>query len=450
MDWTSLFNNLGGSGGTAPGVGPGGFGVSGGTGFNWNQLANILGRTGAAISPKDSWQRGLGEVGAGIASSNIYSKAQAKAAQEKNAYMDSMIKALGGLTPDGETGPTSVTQNADGTFTMKGNVSSAPGVTPQTKVGGVGQENLTLGSPPGGGSYWGDPSKMSPSVAGNINATDPYAPLLKALVGFQGSSAGLTSADYAGLTPEMIDALAGRQMQGQRQGLETLAFLNEMLGPKAGRVIEGPENYMLVDEITGKVRDLGIPVYRTQEYKAPHTIETGQGIMQWNPNSSKWESTGMNPYRAPSNERSPWSNLTTIEYYDSKTGTPGAWTGTYAEANAKRAELQKQGMVLGNAPTPPKAGEITEQEGVAAANLGVIRDPEASESSRKAAIHQWNTASPNSTYAYIWNKDKELPQRVILPKKPDGSRYILSTITKAAVKNGRTIEEELRAKGLIQ
>ncbi len=398
MDWSSLFNNLG--GGTTPGVGSGGLGTTGGTGFNWNQLAQILGAAGAAVSPKDSWQQGLGQVGAGIATSNIYSKAQAKATQEKNSYMNKIIESLGGLTPEGEQGPTSVTQNADGNFNIKGQVGSVPGVTPQTRVGGVGVGDLTLKSttpqptPTGGGS------------------TNPYEPLMKALSNFQDSPAGLTSADYAGLAPEMIDALAGRQAQGQDQSLRTIAFLSELLGPKAGRIIEGPENYMLVDETSGQIRDLNIPV--TRDPKVYDTVATERGLMYKTP----WGlvPTGEMPHTGgvPQEQK-----LVKFDF-----NYPGADGGRVndsriipqSEWNNYSKMVQSQGGTVGyiTPPTPAKPGDLTEQEKAlttAESKTGVV-SPE---------MHANKYLPENAGYIFKPGKKRDFwldakPEFVTLPK----------------------------------
>jgi hypothetical protein len=347
MNWTSLFSGLGGGGG----------GSTGG-GFNWGALGSALGLIGSAVSPKDSWQQGLGQAGTAINMSNIYGKAQEKATQEKNSYMDTLIKALGGLTPDGEKGPTSYSQNADGTFTVKGNTGPVPGVGPGTKVGGVGQGDLTLGSPSVGPT---SNTPSTPSTPGGVEeASNPWSNFMKALSGFQGSPAGLTRADYAGLTPEMIDALAGRQAQGQDQSLRTLVFLNEMLGPKAGRIVEGADSYMLVDEVTGQVRNLGIPIHH--DPKIYDTVATEQGLMYKTPYGLV--PTGQMPHSGgvPQPEK-----LVQFQFHypgvdgkmvnDTRIIPQGEWNN-YAKM------VQSQGGEVGHIaqPTPPRPGDLTEQE----------------------------------------------------------------------------------------
>jgi hypothetical protein len=308
--------------------------------LNSNRIGMVLGQMGADMSPKGSLGYAAGNAAANIGMSNIYGKAQEKTQKEKQAYMQQLIKSMGGLTEDGVAGPTNYSENADGTFTVKGNVGGAPGVGDTTSPTTPSTSPI---NPTGGGS----------------GGDNPYSTLIKALGNFQDSPAGLTSADYAGLTPEMIDALAGRSAQGQEMGLRTLNFLNEMLGPKAGHVIEGAQNYMLVDPVSGKVRDLGIPVYRATEDRAPKTLETSQGIMKWNPETGKFESTGLQPYRAPSTER---PSKYQVQYYNPKDGKQSAVLVDEYNYNKVMADLQSQGMVVGNAPTPVKPGDITEQE----------------------------------------------------------------------------------------
>ena len=405
--------------------------------WNTNRIGMVLGQMGADMSPKGSFGHAAGTAAANIGVSNIYGKAQEKVGKEKEEYIKRLISAI---TPADAVGPNKVSTDGK-TFTMTGNVEGVPNPEDKNTTGPIKPPSTPL-------NYEGTSGPINPYSGGE--GTNPYDAVIKALSGFQSSPARLTSADYAGLSPEMIDALAGRSMQGQEMGLRTLDFLNNMLGPKAGRVIEGPQNYMLIDETTGKFRDLGIPVYRAADNSAPKTLESSQGIMQWNPNTGKFEPTGMQPYHAPSDRVDPLDSPHIIEFYNTKTGLPDRKLTTYRNYDRDVATLKSQGNVIGNAPTPPKPGDITQQDEVAIANLATIRNKDADDEKRKEAIIKWNAVSPNSTYAYIWNEDQELPQRIILPKKSDGTSYTLGQVMKAAIKNGRTLNEELKAKGLLR
>ncbi len=389
--------------------------------WNRDRIGQTLGMLATALAPKDSWQQRLGAVATGMGTSNIYGRAQERADREKQTYVQSVIRALGGLTSKGVTGPTTYSEDADGTFNIKGNV---PGVGPQTKVGGVGKEDLTLGSP----NIPGTPSAPTAPMSGG--GAGPYDTLIKALSGFQGSPAGLTSADYAGLSPEMIDALAGRSMQGQRLGLETADFLREVLKPGEAerRVqIDGPNgNIWLMSERDGSVFDTGIPLSKKADLEE---VTLSDGVWLYN------KSTGQKMIRlgdrAPSDRANPWEGLTTIEYYNPKDGRPmPPITTTYARANAERARLAKEGFVVGNAPTPRPPGEITEQEQLnlkAGISAGTV-DP---------VDVQNKTADPNSRIIYDPGKGLfNLQERVTLP-----GDWTMGDVQKVAKGEGVTVWE---------
>lgn len=359
--------------------------------WNTDRIGMTLGQLGAALAPKDSWQERFNNAVSGIGTSNIYAKAQAKSNQEKQAYMQSLIKALGGLTPDGAAGPTTYSENADGSFNIKGNV---PGVNAGTKVGGVGKEDLSLTTP--GPTIGNMPESITPRTSGI--AYDPWAKFMGAVSGFQNSSAGLTSADFAGLSPKEIDALAGRELQGNEQGLRTLAFLNDIFGPREGQVVEGPQNYMVIDRITGQPRDTGIPVYRAQEYKAPTTMETSGGIMQWDPTTNSWKPTGMNPYVKPSTER---ARQYQVQYYSPTTGQQGSTLVDEYSYNTKVAELQKQGYIVGNAPSPRPPGEITEIDAARMKSRAIAFNDQAKEGDRIRAVSEYNATSPDNSTTFL-------------------------------------------------
>lgn len=105
----------------------GGFGRgladAGGTGEWWkdpNFLATILGQGAQAVMGphQQSWQAGFGKMGAGLGEANIYSRESRKREQE----MMSMLARAFGFTPKGAPGATSAKINADGTYSLAGDL----------------------------------------------------------------------------------------------------------------------------------------------------------------------------------------------------------------------------------------------------------------------------------------------------------------------------------------
>lgn len=379
--------------------------------WNRDRIGQTLGMLGAALAPEGSWQQRLGMVPAAIGTSNIYRKAAEKV-QSQN-LMDKILASLGkGITPAGAEGATKLALDKNGGFTVSGDLAggtpAAPGVGPGTSVGGMTPEAITLGGegvggalPSSGGGAGGAPGGGTPSMD----------KILEALSNFQDSSARLTSADFAGLSPEMINALMGRQMEGQRTGLEAARIVSELMRTDPGKIVTLANGNFGVIRDNGTVQDTGVGSY--QEPGAPVTRETAQGIVQWNPSAGKWESTGLTPWSAP--KESPWSALTTINYYDPKTGKPGATTVPFGEADNTRQTLMAKGYTLGSAPTPPKPGDVSKERELSVANEVTVRNKELDIQERKNAINVFNDIAIDSTYGWVWSTGDPDPTKVELP-----------------------------------
>jgi hypothetical protein len=241
-----ILNTLVGGGASAP--------ATTGVDRDWDAIASILGQTAGAIGGPESWQGRAGSVAAGTAQSRKLAQAAEKQSKERRSNWGLVRNLLeGGITPQG-----------------------IPGVSSAKLTGnkGGGLPELTLSITPEQEAYkslFG----VTPLKLGSMTEGSPSP--------FPTSSAGISAADLAGLTPEQIMAVTKEQRAGEELGLGT--FANIM------RIVEGrkpaptPEQFTTyTDELgrvysqnmlTGETRQVsGVPRLTLEEQKELAT--TGQ------------------------------------------------------------------------------------------------------------------------------------------------------------------------------
>lgn len=104
----------------------GGLGAAAGGEGEWykdpNLLSILLGQGAQAVmgSHQQTWQAGVGRMGAGIGIANKYGMESRKREQD----MMSMLAKAFGFTPKGTPGATSAKINADGTYSLAGDLAT--------------------------------------------------------------------------------------------------------------------------------------------------------------------------------------------------------------------------------------------------------------------------------------------------------------------------------------
>lgn len=132
---------------------------------------------------------------------------------------------------------------------------------------------------------------LTPSIQGISSRTQTFQEQLSSFKDILGMAQNIASqaqaaeekskADAQNLIQQSFAQLGGSAFKGANQ--QDVAALEKMAGY--------PKGFLTSFSQTLAERELA--------QEAPKTMETSQGIFQWNPQTSRWESTGMSPYESP-------------------------------------------------------------------------------------------------------------------------------------------------------
>jgi len=228
---------------------------------------------------------------------------------------------------------------------------------------------------------------------------------------------------------------------GEQADLKLLQTMQNLYGPKAGRIVEGEKGKQLVNPITGEVKDLGIPTYRKPE--SPDLTKGDKFYWRWDPNKGEMVKSKV---PTPKTSDSGQGTLKKMKFWGPD-GEPRSKLVAEKDWNATEERLQKEGYTVGEAP-----GQVRENEKLAIKAKTTAFDPNTEDSSRLNAVGIYNQNSSNNATEYLeWFAGPFTYDRVKthkLPVKANKKRLTMGEVRKVAKKRGMSINEVLEEIGV--